>query len=562
MVDRTLAQGLGAVTPNPRLLAARRAALPDIFREEGPGVGGTSIQMRPRIDGGYEFPSVDVYADLLNKGVPEDMMIEYLISGRGQMPNEPISPAGAEEALARVVSMGYEPPKVGTLTQRAQRQAEADRIAAMSPDLDIFALEGPERAGIGAATAFAPEPAQPSQASVAAEKPPAQLTREPAPFDAAKADAEVDPVEGAFTDAMSEYLKASGQDLPEERDLDFYRKQFAEATGLDISGKPDKRAALMAFGLALMQNRAGKGFNIGNILRSVGEAGEAAMPALQEAKKEAKAARMAAGKYAMDQIAADRNARAALAAEQREFAREAYLKQMEIDAEAAKTAGNTEIKNVGTIPVVPGLDIRRGMFNGRGVFIDGSATANTLARGYNTANGALQTLTALENAISEIAESPSPALTIIADRVNSALAGAGLKDPKVSFGEEGLSPEAKATALRESVLAEFKRFLSQETGNGISEGDVQRVLDLLGKIDLFGNPQAAIFRVRETRGLFEGKLQAISPFIEDAINDPAQYVNQSEYDRAMQVFNKRLGESSPYAVTVDEGVPTVDVTGG
>ena len=437
---------------------------------------------------------------------------------------------------------------------------EAAEIAEMPSEMEIFAIEGPERGSdiqniladiyrSNRAEAAASQPPSP----VVPERAPAQLTREPKPFS----------TEEAFTGAMKAFDEASGQEDTGEKTVEDYMKEFSEVTGIDISGKPDKSAALMAFGLALMQNRAGSGFNVGNILRSVGEAGEAALPELKAAKQEAKAARMAAGKYALEQIQAGRNARAALAAEQREFAREAFLKQMEIDAEAAKTAGQVgEIKNVGTIPVVQNLDIRRGMFDGRGVFVDGAATANTLTRGYNTANGALQTLSALEGAISEIAGSPSPAFTIIADRVNNVLAATGMKDPKVSFGEEGLSQEAKATALRDSIIQEFKRFLTSETGNGISNVDVANTEKLLGQIDLFGNPQEAIFRVRETRGLFEGKLQAISPFIEDAINDPTQYVSQSEYDRAMKVFNERLGENSPYNVTVTEGVPTVDVTGG
>jgi hypothetical protein len=36
----------------------------------------------------------------------------------------------------------------------------------------------------------------------------------------------------------------------------------------------------MAFGLAAMQNRAGKGFNVGRMLESLGQAGEKALPAL------------------------------------------------------------------------------------------------------------------------------------------------------------------------------------------------------------------------------------------------------------------------------------------
>jgi len=529
MVDRTL---------------ARRG----IMALEGPEVMGALTR--------YPTGNVDFPMRMMELGVPEDIIQGFRQSGfYVEPPTVPNLTENQVRDLVRSGIAGAMPQPLGRLAAQRARGVEAARIGAMPAEADIFALEGPETAPASAiAAAIAPRPRTPAPPTTAApEKPPAQLTREPAPFS----------TEDAFKGAMDAYTKASGQEVQPDKTAEDYMKEFAEVTGIDISGKPDKSAALMAFGLALMQNRAGSGFNVGNILRSVGEAGEKALPELKAAKQEARANRLAAGKYALDQIEAGRNARAALAAEQREFAREAYLKQMEIDAEAAKTAGQVgEIKNVGTIPVVQNLDIRRGMYDGRGVFVDGSATANTLTRGYNTANGALQTLSALEASIAEIAGSPSPAFTLIADRVNNVLAAAGMKDPKVSFGDEGLSPEAKATALRDSIIQEFKRFLTSETGNGISNVDVQNTEKLLGQIDLFGNPQEAIFRVRETRGLFEGKLQAITPFIEDAINDPTQYISQEEYDRAMKVFNQRLGENSAYNVTVTEGVPTVDVTGG
>ena len=62
----------------------------------------------------------------------------------------------------------------------------------------------------------------------------------------------------------------------------------------------------MAFGLALMQNRAGKGFNVGRMLSEVGKAGEAAMPALEKAKTQARNDAIAAGKYALQTRASDR----------------------------------------------------------------------------------------------------------------------------------------------------------------------------------------------------------------------------------------------------------------
>ena len=132
-----------------------------------------------------------------------------------------------------------------------------------------------------------------------------------------------DPVTNAFMAGMDEFIKSArdtkSPDATEVRNLDDYKREFADATGLDISGKVDKSQALMAFGLALMQNRAGKGLNVGKMLRAVGEAGEAAMPELDAARKEARANAAAAGKYALDMRSADQEKAiaAAMAAQQR-----------------------------------------------------------------------------------------------------------------------------------------------------------------------------------------------------------------------------------------------------
>ena len=126
---------------------------------------------------------------------------------------------------------------------------------------------------------------------------------------------EKDPEVRAFMAGMDEFINAArgaAPNAPPVQDIEDYKKVFAEATGLDISGKPDKSSALMSLGLALMQNRAGSGFNVGNILRAVGQAGEKALPELQAARKEAKANAAAAGKYALEMRSSDQaKARAA-----------------------------------------------------------------------------------------------------------------------------------------------------------------------------------------------------------------------------------------------------------
>lgn len=398
-------------------------------------------------------------------------------------------------------------------------------------------------------------------------------------------------IEEGLKAGIDEYLAALGDDaVAQPKSIDEYKDIFAQATGIDISGKPDKSQALMAFGLALMQNRAGKGFNVGNMLRSIGEAGEAAMPALAEARKEARAGqlaagqyalgqlkeaqnsaratRVAAGEYALEQLQAGRNARAALAAEQRAFAEEAFLKQMELDSEAGIEAMKLEaergkppkIENVSTISPVAGLDIRMGSANGRSVFANGVPAANVMTRAYNSAQGALGTLNEIEASINEIANSPSPSFTLLADRLNTSLAGLGLKDPKVSFGEDGVSPEQKATALRDSLIQEFKRFLTQETGNGISNVDVQNMERLLGQMNILGNPQDAINRVRQVRGIFEGKVSGLNPFIEQ-LQDPYFFTSTEEFDKVQGILDEKLGTMPGYQIEVADGVPTIDLTG-
>ena len=127
--------------------------------------------------------------------------------------------------------------------------------------------------------------------------------------------AESDALDKLFEQSMEDYLTNVRGVGPETRtkDLEEYKREFAEATGIDISGKVDKSAALMSLGLAMMQNRAGRGFNVGRLFSEFGKAGEAALPALEKAKTQARNDMIAAGKYALETRAVDKAADAAAA---------------------------------------------------------------------------------------------------------------------------------------------------------------------------------------------------------------------------------------------------------
>lgn len=130
-------------------------------------------------------------------------------------------------------------------------------------------------------------------------------------FARGKKESYTSPFDAALKEAMKSYEDAKTGEKTEDQDLDYYKNKFAEATGIDVSGKVDKSQALMAFGLALMQNKAGKGFDVGKMLSSVGEAGEKAQPLLAQAKSEARAAQLAGGKYALGEVAKDEAAQKA-----------------------------------------------------------------------------------------------------------------------------------------------------------------------------------------------------------------------------------------------------------
>ena len=109
----------------------------------------------------------------------------------------------------------------------------------------------------------------------------------------------------ATVGALSEFLAQARPGIKPQT-YGEYIKEFGDVTGLDVSGDPDNKVALMSFGLALMQNRAGKDFNVSKILTSVGEAGEAAMPDFKRAITEAKTIRAKAGEYALGKTEKDK----------------------------------------------------------------------------------------------------------------------------------------------------------------------------------------------------------------------------------------------------------------
>ena len=383
-----------------------------------------------------------------------------------------------------------------------------------------------------------------------------------------------DEIKDLFMSGVDEYMKVLGKEVPPEIDreeaLKKYKNEFAEATGIDISGKPDTSAALMSLGLALMQNRAGSGFNVGRILSEVGKAGEKALPMFQEAKKEAKAATAAAGKYALQMIKSDEDARDAIKASNAAIKQELILKN--IDAQnsikekilEARLKGkelsvpesiyNEKIK-IGTNEYNIRMGIEPSTLNS--VFVNPVRDVDEVASAYKKTVSGLDAIEKMEDLTQElinISEGQPGGLTTVRflDKAQGVLKSMGLSQDSFFSEDEarGLSIESEIDAVRRAFIMRFKRFISQETGNGISNVDVAQIQEAAGQLDgllQFTNPEQSLVAFGELRQLFNDSLNSLDPIIDD-FGDRRNYYEGSEgdelYNRTLEKLSTTFGQDN------------------
>jgi len=387
-------------------------------------------------------------------------------------------------------------------------------------------------------------------------------------------------------------LEALGQAPAEAKTIEEYKQIFSDATGINVSGQPDNSAALTAFGLALMQNKAGKGFNVGKILSETGAAGEKALPLMVQAKKDARASQLAAGQFALTQQSKDKAARTAFINDQVTYLRDrrdtlndrmvdrinavedATLKaRLEEDAQYQKflydrqikllemSKKGTETENKTTQKPITGMDnltityvTRKG--DGQPMFLLPQQEAGRYGLALADVNDGIRSLDGVIGLIGSIAERPGG---VTGQRVKETINrwSRSIGGPDYFKSEElGTNiPLEEAEAIKARVIAQYKRFLSQETGNGISEGDVNRLADALGKLDWFGNPDAAIARIKETQGIFQARKDKIVNEIEQFDNKD-MYRNEKAYNDTMRSLFDQVNRA--YSVfgedMADEGV--------
>ena len=380
-------------------------------------------------------------------------------------------------------------------------------------------------------------------------------------------------VDDAFISAMQDFNKSAGKDdtpakgETREEALARYKKEFADATGIDASGKVDKSKALMAFGLALMQNKAGKGFNIGKMLQSVGSAGEAAQPMLDKAIDRANAAKLAAGKYALEAVRSDESSRAALAKEARAANRAYNLKLLELSFEADKSSkDDLKLKNIDKNEIISGVKIGYGTSGGEVRLARPSADAALVSNAWNKYSKGEENVNKMLGIAEELSQENAPAFKTVGDRIKKQLGNFGLRDPQIDFGKEGVSDEDRFNAMRLSVINEMKRLIIQESQ--VSDYDRKMLDASFGDINMTSSPAQVQYALNEMLSYFGSKKSSLVAPLQH-MYDPSYYVNDGEYNRTVDFLSENL--ETPFVSpvprnedgsTTTKPIATVDLTGG
>jgi len=392
---------------------------------------------------------------------------------------------------------------------------------------------------------------------------------------------EMDAASNLFIEALADTKKAKGEKpvkaKTREELLEKYKQEFADATGIDISGKPDTSQALMAMGLSMMQNRAGKKFNVGKILNAVGKAGEDAMPALQKSIENANAAKVAAGKYALNQVEADENAASASRAAHLKHLRAIQLEDLKsqlkarekvLDAPEIK-APHTQKYTVGATP----LEIRvlslleTNSDTGAKEFVTKFQSPDTqstevinryknAAAGYGLAEELKAVLGALDESS---ANNAGQVFELLKGRGQNLISVLGLTnenilyDPStydflISQGQKEMAEqykanpttlENKAQVAQDALMARCKRFMTQETGNGISVYDSESAKVLTGKINLLTPLNKNLEYINQLQGLFGHSLDTLDDLVIN-LYDRDYFMSDKAYEKTIKNLNEGM----------------------
>ena len=460
------------------------------------------------------------------------------------------------ENQRRLSIEGLEPP-IGGYQELLDNADELSDLGFI--DVTQFDVEKQEKEQAAAKVADKLNLQGPNFVPIAKDKPEPEIDTGDAPPNA----------EDGFAAAMKDFMTASGKNLPSKNEsrsdsIARYKKEFEEVTGIDASGKPDKSRFLMALGLNLMQNKAGKNFDFSKMIDAGAEATQKAMPFLDKAVDKAEAASLAAGKFALNEIKAGESSRAAFAKEVRTNNFNYQLKKYELDQkfelEKLKQSGTSnEMKNVSRISIGAG-DLKIGMGNVNGVskFSTAPTDAGKIVNAYNKYTEGQVDISKMQDALTELAnrtEGPLPAKLI--DSIKTLSIKLGLSDPKAAFGEKGISSAEEFEVYQQATINAFKKLILQESQ--ISNLDLKTLFESFGDAGFMSSPEKSKLAIDKMMDYFSAKKRTLQPVLND-FSDRDFFRSESDFKKTQNKLESLGGSFTGQATSGEGGRLTLDLT--
>jgi hypothetical protein len=173
----------------------------------------------------------------------------------------------------------------------------------------------------------------------------------------------------------------------------------------------------------------------------------------------------------------------------------------------------------------------------------------------------------VQDILQELANQPNKpsAISILEGRVLSLLKPLGIGDTDYSQGldkiiKEGTTPEQQVRAIQDRLISQYKKFLTKETGNGVSEGDIKRLKKLIGEIEV-GQPLSEnLNRLKQLDTIFDAPKRALESQF-NSFSKRENYRNDDEYNKTMAIINKAIstGTDDLYSSSFKDGVFTIDL---
>ena len=326
--------------------------------------------------------------------------------------------------------------------------------------------------------------------------------------------------------------------------------------------------ALMSLGLSLMQNRAGKGFNVSKILTSLGEAGDKAMPFFEKAKADARAGQVASGKYALQETKADKNAVKAANTERAKYLRgrrdvildrmaatstdqqKAYTKfkydeAIEFLKQGKKSDKYSQIK---TRKLIQGNDVLKVDIGYQGttpMYANPTDNVRAIVGERKKIYRSLGRIDKLSGIIKDMYNDSAKGIggtagQIVFDKAISGLSAIGITDAKAWFGERGVSKESEAKTILNLLVQENKRFILKESGNGVSNLDKQDLDKAFGKIKWGNNLQENLNNLVQIKSLFDAPLSTLDSTLDGFISEKDKYQSTDIYNETLDIINSGL----------------------